>query len=209
MIDTPFFECAALFPTANYFVSIAWNCPEDAPVAPVCRHLVRSNHMARLAAHLLLGKLALGAGVPSASWSRPTLKGWLGMFKVVRYVAAVVIVAALGPAIDAASSQEEAGLFQSTVLCAFEERLAQYAALHRKLEAPLPLKPSVSAYALSVRREYLANAIKNARPTTSQGEFFTPDVAPLFRDLIDKALTGRDAEAMLNDLYDDHVTPPG
>jgi len=131
------------------------------------------------------------------------------MFTVVRYVAAVVIVAALGPAIDAASSQEDADLFQSTVLCAFEGRLAQYAALHRRLEAPLPLKPSVSAYALSVRREYLANAIKSARPSTWQGEFFTPDVAPLFRDLIDKAFTGRDAEAMLIDLYDDHVAPPG
>ena len=131
------------------------------------------------------------------------------MFTVVRYVAAVVIIAVLGPVIDAASSQEGSDLYQSTALCAFEGRLAQYAALHRKLEAPLPLKPSVSAYALSVRREYLANAIKNARPTTWPGEFFTPDVAPLFRDLIDKALTGRDAEAMLNDLYDDHVTPPG
>ena len=57
-----------------------------------------------------------------------------------------VIIAVLGPAIDAASSQEGSDLFQSTVLCAFDERLAQYAALHRELEAPLPLKPSVSAY---------------------------------------------------------------
>ena len=130
------------------------------------------------------------------------------MFKVVRYFAAVVIIAVLGPAIDAASSQEEP---TSSIHCALCVRRTPgaYAALHRKLEAPLPLKPSVSAYALSVRREYLANAIKNARPTTWQGEFFTPDVAQLFRDLIDKALTGRDAEAMLNDLYDDHVTPPG
>jgi hypothetical protein len=131
------------------------------------------------------------------------------MFKVFRYVAAVVMIAALGPAIEAARSQEGADLFQSTVLCAFEERLAQYAALHRKLEAPLPLKPSVSAYALSVRRGYLASAIKNARPSARQGEFFTPDVAQVFRDIIDVALTGRDAEAMLNDLYDDHPAPLG
>ena len=131
------------------------------------------------------------------------------MFTVVRYVAAVVTIAAIGPAIDAASSQEDADLFQSTALCAFEGRLAQYAALHRKLEAPLPLKSSVSAYALSVRREYLARAIKSARPNARQGEFFTPDVAQLFRDIIDGALTGRDAEAMLNDLYDDHVAPLG
>jgi hypothetical protein len=131
------------------------------------------------------------------------------MFTIVRYVAAVVMIAALGPAIDAASSQEDAGRFQSTVRCAFEGRLAQYAALHRRLEAPFPLKPSVSAYALSVRREYLASAIKKARPAARQGEFFTPDVAQIFRDLIDKTLTGRDAEAMLNDLYDDHPAPLG
>jgi hypothetical protein len=131
------------------------------------------------------------------------------MFRVVRHVAVVVMIAALGTAIAAASSQEEADLFQSTELCKLEGRLTQYAALHRKLEAPLPLKPSVSAYALSVRRGYLASAIKNARPRARQGEFFTPDVAQLFRDIIDVALTGRDAEAMLNDLYDDHPAPLG
>ena len=131
------------------------------------------------------------------------------MFPVIRCASAAFVLVVLNATLVVARSQEDADLAQSTALCVFEERVGEYAALHRRLEAPLPLKPSLSAYALNVRREYLARAMKSARPTARQGEFFTPDVAQLFRDLIDKAFTGRDAEAMLIDLYDDHPEPLG
>ena len=131
------------------------------------------------------------------------------MFPVLRCVSAAIMLVVLNAALGVARSQEEADLAQSAALCVFEARIGEYAALHRRLEAPLPLKPSLSAHALNGRREYLARAIKSARPTARQGELFTPDVARLFRDLIDKALTGRDAEAMLIDLYDDHPEPLG
>jgi hypothetical protein len=94
-------------------------------------------------------------------------------------------------------------------LCGFEGRIGQYAALHREMEARLPLKPTPSVYTLTVRRAYLAAAIKRARPVARQGEIFTPDVAELFRDRIAQALTGRDTEAMLYDLFDDHPATIG
>ena len=162
-----------------------------------------------LATRLLPRRLALDAAVPRASRSETDAERLAVMFPVIRCASAAFVLVVLNATLVVARLQEDADLAQSTALCVFEERVGEYAALHRRLEAPLPLKPSLSAYALNVRREYLARAMKSARPTARQGEFFTPDVAQLFRDLIDKALTGRDAEAMLIDLYDDHPEPLG
>lgn len=122
---------------------------------------------------------------------------------VIRCFSVGVALVALNAAMVVASSQRDADLVRSAALCAFEERLNEYAVLHRRLQAPLPLKPSDSPYLLTVKREYLASAIKRRRPTAEQGDMFAPEVAQLFRDLIAEALVGRDVEAMLRDLFED------
>ncbi len=126
------------------------------------------------------------------------------MVKITRCVIAAVMLVALTSA--TAMAQNTVDPLQTMALCEFEGRIGRYAALHRELEARLPLKPTASMYILSVKRAYLAGAIKRARPAARQGDIFTPDVAELFRDLIARALSGRNAEAMLNDLYEDHPT---
>ena len=126
------------------------------------------------------------------------------MVKITRCVIAAVMLVALNTA--TAMAQNRVDPLHTMALCEFQGRIGQYAALHREFEARLPLKPTASVYILTVKRAYLAGAIKRARPAARQGDIFTPDVAELFRDLIASALSGRDTEAMLNDLYEDHPT---
>jgi hypothetical protein len=103
-----------------------------------------------------------------------------------------------------------AGLQSSTgerdaALRVFHERVEAYAALHRRLEAPLPAldvtRETVRNY---VTRQLLANAIRKARAGAQPGDIFTPAVAQVFRRLIAEALAGRDTEALLTELHADH-----
>jgi hypothetical protein len=92
----------------------------------------------------------------------------------------------------------------------FDLRIGAYAALHQRLEAGLPpLQSLKSPRSILLARTYLAAAIKSARPHARQGDMFTPAVAPVVRMIIAKALAGRDPEAMLRDLFEEHPKKPG
>jgi len=80
----------------------------------------------------------------------------------------------------------------------FQQRLDDYVALHHQLEGPLPpVHPTKETLRTYVARQLLANAIRKARPNARQGDFFTPEVASLFRARIRGVLAGRDAESVL------------
>ena len=131
------------------------------------------------------------------------------MSTFVRRLSAGIAFAILNATIVAVASPQREALFRSAALYLFEEQVEEYAALHRKLEAPMPLKPSPSPYVLMVKREYLASAIKRARPAARQGDIFTPEVARLFREIIATAMAGRDAESLLRDVFDEEPPLPG
>ena len=127
------------------------------------------------------------------------------MAHLVRLHAAVTLFA-LSAAVVAAVPQETEQA-EAAALRAFDERIGEYAAIHRRLEGPLPpLRPSRSLRSVILNRKYLASAIKTARPHAREGDIFTPAVAPLFRGVINQTLQGRDAEAILRDLFEEH--PP-
>ena len=128
------------------------------------------------------------------------------MRTLIKLLVAGVMIALAG-AVIIATPQEEADQARAAALRAFEERIGEYAALHRQLKEPLPqLKPYTSPRAVLLYRTYLRTAIKTARPNARQGDIFTPSVARLFRDLITKALAGQDAQAMLRDLFEEQPT---
>jgi hypothetical protein len=90
-------------------------------------------------------------------------------------------------------------------LAAFDQRIAQYVGLHRRLEAQLPpMETSTDPERFIGHRESLAAAIKAARPGARQGDLIDAAVAPVFRRLIDEALYGLDVEALLKDLFEEH-----
>jgi len=97
---------------------------------------------------------------------------------------------------------------ETTALHVFEARLADYMAVHQRLEQALPpLRSSPNIATVLARHATLATAVKGARPNARQGDLFTTEVAGLFRRLIARALEGVDTEALLADLYDEDAVP--
>ena len=72
---------------------------------------------------------------------------------------------------------------------AFLQRINDYAALHRRLEGPLPPEViTADPEALLASRRALAEAIREARPDAVQGDIFSPAIAQYFRLAIADAL---------------------
>ena len=109
-----------------------------------------------------------------------------------------------------ASAQDEADAERAVTLKGFNERIGAYAAVHHRLEESLPpLSPSTSPRAALLNRTFLASAIKAARPRAKQGDIITNPVSLLFRRQLASALAGRDADAFLRELSDEHPTLEG
>lgn len=114
-------------------------------------------------------------------------------------------VAVVSVAVVTTTLQETGFSSRPASLAAFEQRIAEYAGLHRRLEAQLPpLETSTVPERFIAHRTKLAAAIKAARPRAAQGDFFDASTAPLFRRLIDQALYGQDVEGLLKDLFEEH-----
>jgi hypothetical protein len=87
----------------------------------------------------------------------------------------------------------------------FRERVDAYAALHRRLEAPLlTLTQAHDMRPNFVARHLLATSIRRARVGAQQGDVFSPEVAFALRAVIRKALSGRDVESFPAELNDEH-----
>jgi hypothetical protein len=87
----------------------------------------------------------------------------------------------------------------------FGRRIAAYARVSERGAAGLsPVESPKTPSAIVKRRAALSSAIKAARPKARQGDIFTADAAPAFRSIIAAALQGRDAEAMLRQLFHEH-----
>lgn len=97
-----------------------------------------------------------------------------------------VILLVLFSALPGALSGQQA---TDPVRHTFLQRVDDYVALHRRLEAPLPpQKVTGDVEALFAPRHALAKAIRAARPNARQGEIFSPAVARYFRMIIADAL---------------------
>jgi hypothetical protein len=117
-------------------------------------------------------------------------------------LAAACVFALVGAA---GASQTIENVDRESALRLFHERVEDYAALHRRLEGPLPaLKTTRNMLKNYIAQQLLANAIRKTRRDVQQGIIFSPDVAAVFRALISDALAGRDVEAFLTELQSEH-----
>ena len=81
---------------------------------------------------------------------------------------------------------------------AFLQRVEQYVALHRQLEAPLPREVvTEDPTALFVSRQALARAIRKARADAQQGDIFSPAMVAYFHSVVADALREGDIHDML------------
>jgi hypothetical protein len=84
--------------------------------------------------------------------------------------------------------QEEDDFERTAALQTFHERVTTYAALHRHLAASIPIRGARSdRQSLLATRVALAAAIRNTRPNARQGDFFSPLVAEMVREIIGEA----------------------
>ena len=136
-----------------------------------------------------------------------TPEGVMKMFALTHRVVVGLMIGVLGIVAAVAGVPSQGSVEEQAALRVFEERIGAYGALHRRLEGPLPSpKASQSLRSLLISRAFLGSAIKTARPNARQGDIFTPAVEQLFRRIIKEAFEGRDREAFLGDLNDEHVT---
>ncbi|OFW32429.1 MAG: hypothetical protein A3J28_15785 [Acidobacteria bacterium RIFCSPLOWO2_12_FULL_60_22] len=76
----------------------------------------------------------------------------------------------------------------------FENRVSEYAKLHRAIDAKMPaLKPTDSSGKITHHQQELAEGIRKARRGAKQGDIFTPQIHAEFHPLITIAMQGQDA----------------
>ena len=85
-------------------------------------------------------------------------------------------------------------------LATYNARIADYVALHKRLEGPLPPQ-QVSSDMRVVRKamDALATEIKAARRDARRGDIFTPEVAALFRVRIANCLPPAEMEQIITE----------
>jgi hypothetical protein len=92
---------------------------------------------------------------------------------------------------------------------AFEERVTQYANLHRLLEGPLPpLRVTTNVAANRAPVKALALRIQRVRANAGPGDIITADVARLFRRSIRRALPPEQWAAVFEELATDEEGTP-
>lgn len=122
-----------------------------------------------------------------------------------RIIVAAVIAMNIGGHTRVFQGQAAAPGERAAVLQEFQERVAAYVRLHRRLEEPLPpMTRDVGSWSMLIARRYLASAIRHARPAAQQGDIFFPAAASVFRQIFVDALEGQDAEAFLREFYEPH-----
>jgi hypothetical protein len=91
----------------------------------------------------------------------------------------------------------------------FELNLANYLALHRKLEADLPALPTAATPdQVDVNQRALSALIRNARPDAKQGDSFTPAMRALIDRALTSALAGSVNKSSLDSITDDNPALP-
>lgn len=77
----------------------------------------------------------------------------------------------------------------------FNNAITAYQAIRQSVEWRIPVQACTDPEELLSGSNALAEAIRSARPDAQQGDIFTADVSPLFRERIRAALTSRPATA--------------
>ena len=75
------------------------------------------------------------------------------------------------------------------LLCMFAANVDAYVQLHRRLESTVPPQPYTSdVETLLMSRHAMASAIRRERASARQGDIFSPEIAALFRQIVERTL---------------------
>jgi hypothetical protein len=119
----------------------------------------------------------------------------------------VVLVGALVGAY--AAEAPPAGFSETQAAAAFEARMKEYLALHRRLESTLPRFPRRGTpEQVDKNQRALGDLIKSARRDAKPGEFFTPGMQALVRRVLGEVLSGPDGETVKASIMDENPGVP-
>jgi hypothetical protein len=98
---------------------------------------------------------------------------------------------------------------EDRALTEFDARVARYVELHRRLERSLPPEQMFDDWdEMSVARDELADAIRDARPNARPGDVFSPGFREVVTRLVDETLAGADYDlATVLEGINDEVSP--
>jgi hypothetical protein len=104
---------------------------------------------------------------------------------------------------------EERSAAETQAVVAFQARVADYVALHRKLEAGLPKLPKkASPEQVDTNQRNLGLLIKNARSDAKRGQLFAPDMEALIKRTLAAIVTGPDGKIMKASIMDENPGVP-
>src|SRR5262249_3121590 len=94
-------------------------------------------------------------------------------------------------ALATALGAEEKVNEQGRAIKAFQDKVAEYAALHKKLEGGLPpVKKGADPTEIKLHQEALAKAISEARVNAAQGEILVEAFQPILKRVIEQEFKG-------------------
>ena len=115
-------------------------------------------------------------------------------------VAALALLVVTAPVRLATAGQADA---QSPALTKFNDAVERYVALHRRLESSVaPADISADADQIIRAPTVLRERLRRARGPVSEGAFFTPQMAALFKRLIRQSY-GSDAASLIKATHDE------
>lgn len=119
-----------------------------------------------------------------------------------------LVAAASAGAQDAGAGQTGRVNVDAQILLAFDKRVQDYVALHRKLEATLPDLPKEATSAQIEKHQLALTAmIVKARPRAKHGDIFANETRALMRRLLSRALSGPDGAKLLATIWEDNPGP--
>jgi hypothetical protein len=108
-----------------------------------------------------------------------------------------IVVVVVAPAARAAGQEKERVNANAKAIAEFQEEVAEYLDLHRKLEGTLPAVPKeATPEAIDEHQRALGRLIQQARRSTRAGDIFESDVRPVIRRLLYNLFTGPDGKKL-------------
>jgi hypothetical protein len=120
-------------------------------------------------------------------------------------------IRATDPDVAPSSDRQTGAVMERAAIQAFEQRVADYVALHRRLEKSVPpLQVTNDMDTVWATVAAFGERIRMARPDAGQGNVFTADVARVFRARIAGCLTPEEMDIILTEGDEDDpiAVPP-
>ena len=96
---------------------------------------------------------------------------------------------------------------QADSLATMNDRLADYVALHQKVERSLPAMPDeATPEQIDRRQRVLEQRLRTARAQARQGDIFTPEARPVIRRLLAEVFDGPEGRQLKASIMDENPT---